>query len=238
MARMSVALRAVAGSLSLAAVAACASGPPPAADLAATPPSVIGEGQRSGAGGQARDEGSAADTEPQRLQAASLDKSQADAARPVREAEPDRQPVLDAQRLQSQLTDMQAKQTPRGMVVTIGNVLFKTNSAELLPAASAGLDRLAAYLSASAGTVHVEGYTDSSSSTAYNIGLSQRRADSVRQALLARGVDPAKIDSRGYGDSAPVASNDTAEGRQMNRRVEVVIAAPDGEPPQASGTTD
>jgi outer membrane protein OmpA-like peptidoglycan-associated protein len=132
---------------------------------------------------------------------------------------------------------LQTRQTPRGTVVTIGNVLFKTNSAELTVEALTSLDRLAGFLKESpASTVQVEGYTDSSRSPDYNVGLSQRRADSVRSALVARGVDPDRIAARGYGEAAPVASNDTAQGRQMNRRVEVVIGGPGGEPPQASGT--
>ena len=105
-----------------------------------------------------------------------------------------------------------AEETPRGVVVTFGNVLFKTNSTELLPGAVAGLDRLATYLKGPSSAVQVEGHTDRSSSTDYNIGLSQRRADSVRQALVARGVDPARIESRGYGEAVPVAGNDRQRG--------------------------
>jgi outer membrane protein OmpA-like peptidoglycan-associated protein len=169
-----------------------------------------------------------ADARPLEGRAGSADSEQQQALLNVRRQ--------DADRLQRQLVDMQARPTQQGIVVTLSNVLFKTNGVDLLPSAATSLDRLAAYLKDNpASTVQVEGYTDRSGSADYNIGLSQRRAEAVRQALVARGIDPTRIQARGYGQAAPVANNDTAEGRQMNRRVEVVISDSEGHMPQASG---
>jgi OOP family OmpA-OmpF porin len=74
--------------------------------------------------------------------------------------------------------------------------------------------------------VLIEGHTDSSGSASYNSDLSQRRANAVEALLINQGVDPTRIVARGYGESYPVATNDTAAGRQQNRRVEIVILKP------------
>lgn len=130
-----------------------------------------------------------------------------------------------ADRLQSQLSALEAKQTERGMVLTLGDVLFDTGQAELKPGAFSTIDRLATFMRENPErTLAVEGYTDSVGGEAYNLSLSQRRADAVRAALLARGVDGARITTSGLGKASPVASNDTASGRQRNRRVEIVIS--------------
>lgn len=130
-----------------------------------------------------------------------------------------------ADRLQSQLSALEAKQTERGMVLTLGDVLFDTGQAELKPGAFSTIDRLASFMRENPErTLAVEGYTDSVGGEAYNLSLSQRRADAVRAALLARGVDGARITTSGLGKASPVASNDTASGRQRNRRVEIVIS--------------
>jgi outer membrane protein OmpA-like peptidoglycan-associated protein len=73
-------------------------------------------------------------------------------------------------------------------------------------------------------TVLIEGFTDSTGSDAYNLQLSQRRAEAVRQALAAMGIDRSRIETRGYGEAYPVASNATAGERQLNRRVEIVLS--------------
>jgi outer membrane protein OmpA-like peptidoglycan-associated protein len=258
--------RAVAVSLWLAVPAACAPGKPPPADVPAAQP-AIGNAERSGAaerppGGsndalderrtqvasQGRDsEGVDSEGVAPLARGTELDTGLTGTKPPTIADRAERDRVMqgaaaarreDAERLQRQLEGLQAKETPRGIVVTFGNVVFKTNSAELLPGAAANLDRLASYLrERPSSTVQVEGYTDSSSSTDYNLALSQRRADSLRHALVARGVDSSRIGSRGYGATAPVAGNDTAQGRQMNRRVEVVIDGSGGQVPQASGAT-
>jgi len=126
--------------------------------------------------------------------------------------------------LQKQLADLNAKQTDRGMVLTLGDVLFDTGKATLKPGAQSTLDRLAAFLKQSPdNSVVIEGHTDSVGSDDYNQELSQRRADAVRTALLSRNVEPNRINAVGKGKSEPVAGNDTAAGRQQNRRVEIII---------------
>lgn len=131
--------------------------------------------------------------------------------------------------LEAQLRDIEAKQTERGLLVTLGDVLFAFDKSELLPNAGPRLDRLAAFLKAyPQRRLLVEGYTDGVGSDAYNLQLSERRAAAVRNALMMRGVDPSRITTRGYGKAYPVADNGSAEGRALNRRVEVVIADEQG----------
>ncbi len=123
-----------------------------------------------------------------------------------------------------QLADMQAKQTSRGMVLTLGSVLFATGRSELLPGALGSVDRLAAYLEEYEDkTVLIEGHTDSTGSDTTNLVLSQARADAVRVALMTRGISPSRIVATGLASSQPVATNDTSAGRQQNRRVEIII---------------
>ncbi len=127
--------------------------------------------------------------------------------------------------LQRQLSELQAKQTERGMVLTLGDVLFDSGRAELKPGAMRTLDQLATFLRDNPErTVTAEGYTDSVGGDTFNLGLSQRRADAVRAALTSRGIDASRITARGFGEANPVANNDTAAGRQRNRRIEVVIS--------------
>ncbi len=139
----------------------------------------------------------------------------------AREAEQARRQAEDLKR---QLTELQAKQTDRGLVLTLGDVLFETGKADLLAGAMRSIDKLAVFLRENPDReVLVEGHTDSTGGEAYNLDLSRRRADAVRAALLARGIGYDRITIRGYGESYPVASNSTGAGRQQNRRVEVVI---------------
>lgn len=126
--------------------------------------------------------------------------------------------------LEARLRNIEAQQTERGLLVTLGDVLFETGKAELLPTASPRLDKLAEFLRQYPDRrLLVEGYADAVGSDRYNLELSQRRAESVARALVQRGVDPARITTRGYGESYSVADNTSAEGRALNRRVEVVI---------------
>lgn len=128
------------------------------------------------------------------------------------------------QELQRQLADMHAKQTERGLVLTLGDVLFDTGQATLKAGAQSTLERLASFLKESPdSSVIIEGHTDSVGSDDYNMQLSQRRADAVRTALLERNVESQRIQAIGKGKGEPVATNSTAAGRQQNRRVEIVI---------------
>lgn len=126
--------------------------------------------------------------------------------------------------LQKQLAELKPRVTDRGLVLTLGEVLFDFDSARLKPYALRIMDRLGAFLSEHEGYVlTVEGHTDSTGSADYNLRLSRERAQSVADALINREVSPERIATRGYGESRPIASNETEAGRRQNRRVEVVI---------------
>jgi outer membrane protein OmpA-like peptidoglycan-associated protein len=134
------------------------------------------------------------------------------------------QAAEQAARLQSEVDQLKATKTDRGLVLTLGDVLFDTGRAELNPGASVKLDQLAQFLSQHPDRrAEIDGYTDSVGSDATNEALSQRRADAVKAALVVRGIDPSRINTEGYGKAYPVASNNDPGGRQLNRRVEVVI---------------
>ena len=134
-------------------------------------------------------------------------------------------------RVQAELDAMKATPTPRGMVLTLGDVLFDTGRSQLKPGGGRKIDQLAQFLTEHPGRrVQVDGFTDSVGSDAYNEELSQRRADSVKEALLEHGIDPSRIGAEGYGKAYPVASNSESGGRQLNRRVEVVIGDDNGRP--------
>src|SRR5580700_4145436 len=141
----------------------------------------------------------------------------------------------ELERARQELLDLQAKKTERGMVMTLSDVLFDTAQATLKPGANRALDRLAQFLKDSSGThVIIEGHTDSVGTDDYNLALSQRRAQAVANALSARGVSTARLETKGLGKSYPVASNDTQAGRQQNRRVEIVFSDESGRFAQTS----
>jgi len=130
-----------------------------------------------------------------------------------------------ATRLEALLVELHAQKTERGMVVTIGDVLFATDRAELNANGMATARKLAEVMMQNPDrTVMVEGFTDSTGTAAHNKDLSERRAASVAQALVSLGVPRERIGMRGYGEAFPVASNDTASNRQLNRRVEIVLS--------------
>jgi outer membrane protein OmpA-like peptidoglycan-associated protein len=132
-----------------------------------------------------------------------------------------------AAELQRQVDALQAKVTDRGLVLTLGDVLFATGRAELNPGTASNLNQLVTFLgNYPSRTVMIEGHTDNVGTEDYNQGLSQRRADSVRSYLVRQGVDAARLTAVGAGESAPVAGNESATGRQLNRRVEVIISNP------------
>lgn len=136
-----------------------------------------------------------------------------------------------AARLQAEIDALKATPTDRGLVLTLGDVLFDTGKSELNSGATRKLDQLAQFLSEHKDRrVQIDGFTDSVGSDAYNQELSQRRANAVKNALLTRGIDSARINTEGYGKNYPVANNGDSGGRQLNRRVEVVIGGDNGSP--------
>ncbi|MGB9989090.1 OmpA family protein [Pseudoduganella rhizocola] len=135
--------------------------------------------------------------------------------------------------LAAQLAELHAKQTERGMVVTLGDVLFNVDQAVLTSQGMSTVQKLGQILTDNPDrNVLIEGFTDSTGSTAHNLELSQRRAESVRNALMQMGIASNRVQTRGYGEAYPVASNATAGDRQLNRRVEIVLGEA-GAPVQA-----
>jgi outer membrane protein OmpA-like peptidoglycan-associated protein len=139
------------------------------------------------------------------------------------------QATQQAAALQIEIDALKAKPTDRGLVLTLGDVLFDTGKADLNPGASRNLDQLVQFLTEHAERrVEIDGYTDSVGTDSFNLDLSQRRADTVKSVLVHRGIEPERIVSRGYGKEFGVASNADSGGRQLNRRVEIVIGGTDG----------
>jgi outer membrane protein OmpA-like peptidoglycan-associated protein len=131
----------------------------------------------------------------------------------------------EAESAQAALAELQAKQTERGMVLTLSDVLFDTAAATLKPGAASAIDRLATYLEGNPDArVIIEGHTDSRGSEAYNEDLSRRRAQAVADELVTRGIASERFEVLGRGEGYPVANNGTAEGRQQNRRVEIIFS--------------
>jgi outer membrane protein OmpA-like peptidoglycan-associated protein len=129
------------------------------------------------------------------------------------------------QQLEAQLAELAAKKTERGLIITLGDVLFAVDQARLNADGMRIVQRLATVLQQNPKrAVLVEGFTDSTGSTQHNQDLSERRSMAVRDALLELGVARAQIAVRGYGEAYPVAANDTAANRQLNRRVEIVLS--------------
>jgi outer membrane protein OmpA-like peptidoglycan-associated protein len=136
------------------------------------------------------------------------------------------------ERFEQELATLQAQKSARGLVITLRDVLFATGRAELQPGAELTLDKLAAALKdAPDRAVDVDGFTDIVGSEEFNLILSQRRAEAVRTALMVRGIDSTRITVHGYGKDYPVATNETEAGRQLNRRVEIVVADGNGSIP-------
>lgn len=134
-----------------------------------------------------------------------------------------------AAQLEAQLAELAAKKTARGTVITLGDVLFGTDLSRLTSDGMRSAQKLADVLQQNPlRKVMIEGFADSTGAAAYNQGLSERRASAVRTALLGMGVARERIDMRGYGESFPVAANDSAANRQLNRRVEIVLSDDSG----------
>lgn len=161
------------------------------------------------------------------------DASQRQSEESQRQAASQQQRALDAEmrsgQLEMQLEELAAKKTERGLVVTFGDLLFDSGMAEIKPGGMRDVQKLADVLKQyPERKVLIEGFTDSTGADSYNQDLSDRRADAVRASLRDMGIDDDRVTGRGYGKNFPVASNDTAANRQLNRRVEVVISDASG----------
>ncbi len=130
----------------------------------------------------------------------------------------------EAEEIMKELSELKAQQTERGIVLTIGDVLFATGKADLSPDANRSVNKLAEFLKKyQKRDVLIEGHTDSVGADDYNLTLSRKRADSVKYKLMGDGVEEGRITTVGYGERFPLASNDTKAGKAQNRRVEVII---------------
>lgn len=128
--------------------------------------------------------------------------------------------------MEEELKDLNARKTERGMVITLGDVLFDTNKAELRTVGTNSVQKLAEFLKEyPERKILIEGHTDSTGSSDYNQNLSDRRAIAVRDTLINMEVGGDRVSTRGYGETNPVASNETTSGRQSNRRVEIIITS-------------
>lgn len=130
----------------------------------------------------------------------------------------------EAQKARHELEVYKTKESKRGTVLVLDNLLFDTGGATLHRGSQRNLDPLVRYLRDNPErNIAVEGHTDNVGGESYNIDLSFRRAEAVKSYLGVSGIDPRRITTKGFGESLPVASNNSAQGRQLNRRVEIVI---------------
>lgn len=170
---------------------------------------------------RARDEANASRLEAE----ASRDLAEAKADEAQLAREQTEQALAHARDLADRIAELEAEQTARGLVLTLSDVLFDVGKADLKPGAQRAIDELSKFLNEYAErNVLIEGFTDNTGSNQYNQDLSSHRSASVKSALIARGISDVRIQTLGYGESFPRASNGTAAGRQQNRRVEVIIS--------------
>jgi outer membrane protein OmpA-like peptidoglycan-associated protein len=147
------------------------------------------------------------------------------------------QAQAQSQQMSQELQNMQAAQTKRGIVLTLGDVLFDTGRAQLKPGAERSIEQLTSFLSEHPERkVQVEGFTDSQGPNEFNMELSQKRADAVAMAIIQRGIDAQRVRALGYGEEFPVASNKDSGSRQLNRRVEIIVSNGDGAIPGRAAT--
>lgn len=186
----------------------------------------------------AQDEVSRAEAERQRvlIRARKVEAEAAEqrAQEALTQAQKERQAAEEARRraeeLAKRVSELEAQQTERGLVLTLGDVLFDFDKASLKPGGERAVDELTNFLREyPERNVMIEGFTDNIGSESYNQDLSRRRADAVRVALMNNGISSSRIQIRGYGEEYAVASNNTEAGRQQNRRVEVIISDKDGQ---------
>ena len=149
----------------------------------------------------------------------------------------------EQQELRQQLTEqlntiLETRDTARGLIVNLSDVLFDVGKSSLKPGAREKLAKISGIVVSHPGLkLEVEGHTDSTGSEEFNQTLSEQRANAVREFLIQQGVNQASVTARGFGESQPVASNDTAAGRQQNRRVEMVVSGDAIGNPKATGST-
>ena len=178
------------------------------------------EQARLAAESQAREADRVRRESEEKTRAAELARAQAEEAR-----QNEQEALARNQKLEQELSDLKARQTERGLELTLSGVLFELDRANLTPGAVRSLAPLVTFLRDNPDrTIAIEGHTDSLGSDAYNQELSQRRAEAVRDFLVQNGIAGDRITARGMGESYPVASNGTEAGRQQNRRVEIVIS--------------
>lgn len=133
--------------------------------------------------------------------------------------------TAEANAAEEQLRELKAQKTERGLTITLGDVLFRSGMAQLELGGMRSVEKLADFLKQHPEyKVSVEGHTDNTGRHSFNQELSEERAEAVETALINMDIDSSRISSRGYADEFPVASNSTAAGRQMNRRVEIIIS--------------
>ncbi|HTU50794.1 MAG TPA: OmpA family protein [Acidobacteriaceae bacterium] len=196
--------------------------------------------QRAQAEARAAQAQAAAAQEAQARAQAEAAKAQADAA--AQKSAQQAAQAIEAQRqLRAQLlaqlnSVLQTVDTPRGLVVTMADILFSTGKYQLSQNANLALAKMSGVILAHPGLkLKIEGYTDSTGSPQFNLKLSGQRADEVRAFLISQGLSPDSVTSVGMGAANPVASNDTAAGRQQNRRVEIVVSGEEIGTPASSG---
>lgn len=175
------------------------------------------EAEKAKAEALAQQQALAAEAEKARQAAAESDKLREQAEKEKQE--------MRARLLQQLNSVLATRDTARGLIANMSDVLFRSGSFELLPGARERLAKVSGIVLAYEGLrLEVEGHTDSIGSDEYNRRLSEQRADSVRDYLVQQGINSDAITASGFGKSEPVASNDTPEGRQQNRRVELVVS--------------
>lgn len=147
----------------------------------------------------------------------------------LEDAQKSKEAMTEAQQkaaeLEKQLAELQARPTERGMVVTMGDVLFDYDKSDVKAGGMRVISKLARFLEKyPERTIQIEGHTDSTGSDAYNLRLSERRAEAVKRALMYEGIKRDRMTTVGYGEQFPIASNANSSGRQQNRRVEIIIS--------------
>ncbi len=188
---------------------------------------ALAAAQQAQAAKEAAEKAQAEAVAQQQVLAAEADKAKASAAQSEnlrQQAEKEKQ-ELRARLLQQLNSVLATRDSARGLIANMSDVLFRSGSVELLPAARERLAKVSGIVLAYPSLhVSIEGHTDSVGSDEYNQDLSERRAQSVRDYFVRGGIPAGAVDARGFGKAEPVASNETAEGRQQNRRVELVLS--------------